>query len=103
MITKRAFYALCVRNDDYRASLEPGKIYQVLKDEEADAHKQIRVVDESGEDYLYPRDYFRAIKVTKNWRGIFVPQAALWRPILKYAQSKRIVRRGKGQTAKARV
>jgi len=45
---------LCVRNDGYEASLERRKIYQALPDREATKHRQVRVIDESGEDYPYP-------------------------------------------------
>jgi hypothetical protein len=51
-------FAICVRNDDYAVSLEKRKLYEVLPDSKASAHDQVRVIDESGEDYLYPRDYF---------------------------------------------
>src|SRR5436309_4588 len=51
-------FAVCVRNDGYRASLELRKLYSVLQDDFADEHGMIRVVDESGEDYLYPSAYF---------------------------------------------
>jgi len=49
---------VCVRNDDYEASLERRKIYQVLEDADAAKHQQLRVIDESGEDYLYPEAFF---------------------------------------------
>jgi len=51
-------FAVCVRNDGYAASLERRKLYQVLPDALASEHGQLRVIDESGEDYLYPQDYF---------------------------------------------
>lgn len=51
-------FVICVRNDGYRASLELRKLYPVLPDQFADEHDMIRVVDESGEDYLYPAEYF---------------------------------------------
>ena len=51
-------FAVCVRNDDYRASLDLRKLYRILDDTFAEQHYMIRVVDESGEDYLYPADYF---------------------------------------------
>ena len=54
---KRAF-AVCVRNAGYEASLELHKIYAVLPDDEAEKEGDIRVVDESGEDYLFPSDWF---------------------------------------------
>ncbi len=49
---------VCVRNDEYPASLERRKIYELLPDSDAERHGQVRVVDESGEDYLYPAEYF---------------------------------------------
>jgi hypothetical protein len=51
-------FAVCVRNRGYRASLELRKLYPVLPDSFADEHQMIRVVDESGEDYLYPETFF---------------------------------------------
>jgi hypothetical protein len=50
--------AVCVRNRGYRASLELRKLYAVLPDAFADEHQMIRVIDESGEDYLYPETFF---------------------------------------------
>lgn len=50
-------FVLCLRNDDCE-DLEKRKIYQVLDDEEAAKEGYIRVIDESGEDYLYPESYF---------------------------------------------
>jgi hypothetical protein len=54
---------LCVRNRDYPASLELRKVYRLLKDEQASRHRQVRVIDESAEDYLYPQEYFVPIKL----------------------------------------
>lgn len=54
-------FVVCLKNKGYEASLEPRKIYQVLPDEEAESHKMIRVVDESGEDYLFPVSLFSPI------------------------------------------
>lgn len=51
-------FVICIRNGDYRASLELRKLYQIIPDEGASKLHQLRVVDESGEDYLYPEDYF---------------------------------------------
>jgi hypothetical protein len=49
---------ICVSNDGYEASLEVRKIYRAFEDGDAMAHKLVRVVDESGEDYLYPSSNF---------------------------------------------
>lgn len=51
-------FAVCVNNADYPASLELHKIYRVLSDVEAESDGDLRIVDESGEDYLYPAEYF---------------------------------------------
>ena len=56
-------FVLCVSNQGYEVSLEPRKLYQVLPDRIASSRGQIRVVDESGEDYLFPKDLFAAIKL----------------------------------------
>lgn len=53
-----AKFAVCINNVDYPASLERHKIYRVLPDEDAAVDGDIRVIDESGEDYLYPAEYF---------------------------------------------
>ena len=51
-------FAVCIKNKDYVASLELRKLYQIVADEAAAKLRQIRVIDESGEDYLYPEEYF---------------------------------------------
>ncbi len=51
-------FAVCINNDTYPASLEVGKLYRVLPDEQAAAHGYLRVIDESGEDYAYAADRF---------------------------------------------
>jgi len=51
-------FVVCVDATEYPASLERRKIYQVLPDEQAEQHSLVRVIDESGEDYLYPSSYF---------------------------------------------
>jgi hypothetical protein len=60
----RRRYAICVSNEGYAASLEKRKIYQVMPDRPARARNLLRVVDESGEDYLYPADRFTAITLS---------------------------------------
>jgi hypothetical protein len=51
-------FALCIDNDGYRASLILGKVYRILPDSMAAKDDLVRIVDESGEDYLYHKDYF---------------------------------------------
>ena len=60
---KRPRFAVCVRNEGYEASLELHKIYRVVPDLQADKDGDVRVVDESGEDYLYPAEWFVRIEV----------------------------------------
>ena len=56
-------FVVCIKNEGYPASLELRKIYQVIPDARAAEHRLIRVIDESGEDYLYPADYFVPIEL----------------------------------------
>ena len=56
-------FAVCIRNEGYEASLERNKIYAVLPDEDAKRDGDLRVIDESGEDYLFSADRFVAIEV----------------------------------------
>jgi hypothetical protein len=56
-------FAVCVDNTDYTAALEVRKIYQVLPDPAANSHYYVRIIDESGEDYLYPSRMFLPVKV----------------------------------------
>ncbi|RUT07084.1 hypothetical protein DSM106972_023450 [Dulcicalothrix desertica PCC 7102] len=51
-------FVLCINNKEYQASLRIQKIYQIIFDFKASQYQMIRVVDESGEDYLYPSNYF---------------------------------------------
>ncbi len=56
-------FVICVKNDDYEVSLERWKVYRTLPDEKATRYHQIRIIDESGEDYLFPKSYFFAIQL----------------------------------------
>jgi hypothetical protein len=58
-------FALCVENKDCE-DLEKRKIYQVLPDEEAEKEGYLRVIDESGEDYLYPQSYFILVQLSRE-------------------------------------
>ena len=59
-------FVVCINNIDYPASLELHKIYRVLIDEDATMEGDIRIIDESGEDYLYPSSYFVPIQVPQT-------------------------------------
>jgi hypothetical protein len=58
-------FAICLDNED-AVDLVPGKLYQVLPDRDALAEDFLRVIDESGEDYLYPAEMFRVIRLPAN-------------------------------------
>jgi hypothetical protein len=60
---KQHRFAVCVQNKGYEASLERNKIYTVLPEEDAERDGDLRVIDESGEDYLFSADCFVAIEV----------------------------------------
>ena len=68
-------FAVCIKNTDYSASLELYKIYRVLPDDDAATDGDLRVVDESGEDYLYPAAYFVVIEVPKTVEQAILQQS----------------------------
>jgi len=68
-------FAVCIRNAGYEASLERNKIYAVLPDEGAERDGDLRVVDESGEDYLFSADRFVAIDVPAAVKASLLKQA----------------------------
>ena len=59
-------FIVCVANEGYAASLEKRKIYVGLRDPQAAKHGLIRVIDESGDDYLYPKAFFRTIALPQS-------------------------------------
>ena len=59
-------FVVCITNNGYEVSLEPRKIYLVVTDSDAEAHQLIRVIDESGDDYLYPANYFIPITLPQS-------------------------------------
>jgi len=60
---KETQFVVCVKNKGYSASLELRKLYQAISDERAAKLHQLRIVDESGEDYLYPEAYFVPVQL----------------------------------------
>jgi hypothetical protein len=76
--TKRKHFALCIDNSDYKASLVPGKIYRIVKDVKASKDDLVRIVDESGEDYLYHKSLFVIVDLPKTLakKLIAIEQAA---------------------------
>lgn len=59
-------FVVCIRNDDYEMDLALHKIYAVLPDASAERSGWIRIVDETGEDYLYPEKFFQTIRVSQS-------------------------------------
>jgi len=63
---KTRSFVVCLSNEGYAASLEPRKIYVALRDPAEERNGLLRVVDESGEDYLYSRDRFAPLKLPRS-------------------------------------
>ena len=63
---REAQFVICIGNKGYAASLELRKIYQVIPDKAASELHEIRVIDESGEDYLYPEEYFVPVQLPQS-------------------------------------
>ena len=59
---------LCLKNQGFAASLERRKIYVAVQDREAEKHGQLRIIDESGEDYLYPKTFFATVSLPQSLR-----------------------------------
>ena len=59
-------FVICVENTGYEASLEKRKIYIRLDDSAAASHDQMRIIDESGEDYLFPASFFVPVELPAN-------------------------------------
>lgn len=59
-------FVICLDNSGYEVSLEPRKLYVILADAQAAKHGQLRVIDESGEDYLYPKERFVPVDLPES-------------------------------------
>jgi len=59
-------FVICISNQDYPASLERRKLYEVIPDSDAEALGQLRIKDESGEDYLYPQELFVSVELPSS-------------------------------------
>lgn len=69
-------YLLCVDNEGYEASLEIRKLYEKIPDKEAERHNQVRIIDESGEDYLYPSRLFAPVRLSMQTKSRMLEKAA---------------------------
>jgi hypothetical protein len=65
-MTRAKHFAICVRNDGYEGTLELRKLYEIIEDLSAAKRNHVRVVDESGEDYLYPQSWFVAVQLPES-------------------------------------
>ena len=65
-MTETTQFAICIHNGEYAGTLELRKVYELLQDSEASARNYVRVIDESGEDYLYPRSWFVPVSVPEG-------------------------------------
>jgi hypothetical protein len=61
--TRTKQLVVCIDNDGYAVSLEKRKIYVSLRDLAAEKHGMLRIIDESGDDYLYPKAFFRPVEL----------------------------------------
>ena len=59
-------FVICIDNDEYPASLERRKLYEIVPDGDAESLDQLRVKDESGEDYLYPKELFVSVDLPSS-------------------------------------
>ena len=59
-------FVICIDNDEYPASLERRKLYEIVPDTDAESLGQLRVKDESGEDYLYPKELFVSVELPSS-------------------------------------
>ncbi len=69
-------FAICIHNGEYAGTLELRKVYEVLEDSSAERRNYTRVIDESGEDYLYPKSWFVPVTVPENVEQVLHELAA---------------------------
>jgi len=69
-------FLLCVENKGYEVSLEARKLYETIPDKEAERHSQVRIIDESGEDYLYPSRFFAPVRLSMQAKNKILRKAA---------------------------
>jgi hypothetical protein len=69
-------FAVCIKNKGYEASLEVGKLYRVVPDQQAERHGYLRIIDESGEDYGYAASRFFSIDIPKPLERALVKAAS---------------------------
>lgn len=75
-MSESTHFAICIQNGEYAGTLELRKVYEVLDDPVAAKRNFVRVIDESGEDYLYPRSWFVPVTVPENFGQLLHELAA---------------------------
>jgi hypothetical protein len=91
-------FVVCVKNEGYSASLEKRKIYVALRDPAAEKHGQLRIIDESGDDYLYPKAFFRSIALPQSIKKAVLAAARRWFAVQREPPATRSRRRSPSQT-----
>ena len=69
-------FVVCIENAGYQASLELHKIYRLIPDADAARDGDVRIIDESGEDYLYPAEWFAAVELPRRVKSSFLRRSA---------------------------
>jgi len=69
-------FLLCIDNEGYEASLEARKLYEMIPDKEAGHRNQVRIIDESGEDYLYPSKFFAPVRLSMETKNRILEKVA---------------------------
>ena len=69
--SKEKRFVICIRNEGYEVYLERRKVYEIIPDPASERHRLLRVIDESGEDYLYPGNFFLPIGLPKPIEKVF--------------------------------
>lgn len=72
---KQPQFVICVDNNDYASSLELRKVYELIKDPEAEREGFFRIIDESGEDYLYGAERFVKVSLPKDVKAAVIRAA----------------------------
>jgi len=65
-MSQTTHFAICIQNGEYDGTLQLRKVYEVLEDPVAAERNYVRVIDESGEDYLYPRTWFVPVSIPES-------------------------------------
>lgn len=95
-------FVVCVNNDGYELDLEPRKVYEVVPDNTLEP-TDIRIVDESGEDYVYPADYFSSMETFRSSVAANTPQTDIEREALGFIEEHEPLLNGGSSTVLGRA